>query len=164
MAINKAKRTKAIGALRKAGMSAENAVRHVRYLDLDEPFGPQIEELREDFPTLFDVSDEDDAPDEDDRPMTRNEAIAARLRGNSEHIQRKAYRRTATERPSTASKSAQEAAAHLRKGIGNNAPPTQKWREPVRDINTGDHPAHSQQRPTDSSADRLAARLRGSAS
>lgn len=159
--INKIKRTKAIGALRKAGMSYENAVRHVSYLDLEEAFGPQIEELAEDFPDLFEpATDEDDtdATEDDDRPMTAHEAMMSRLRG--EHIERKTYRRTAEERPSTASKAAQDAAAHLTQGLGNNKPPTRKWyTDGPRDLNANGSAQPPRQRPA--SADVLAAKLRG---
>ncbi|WP_228900099.1 hypothetical protein [Streptomyces sp. DH1] len=156
MAIDKAKRTKAIGALRKAGMSAENAVRHVKFLDLDEPFGPQIDELKDDFPTLFDKPKDDTAPkDTDDKPMTAQEAKLSRLRGEGNPY---AFRRKAEPRPSTASKSAQEVAAHVRPKSKGNPPPVQKWREPVRDINGGHAPLT---REPSASAKRLADRLRG---
>ncbi|WP_333745902.1 hypothetical protein [Streptomyces sp. IBSBF 2950] len=158
MAVNKAKRTKAIGALRKAGMSAENAVRHVRYLDLDEPFGPQIEELREDFPTVFDTPDddkpEDDKGDDKPKPMTTQELKLARLRGEGNPLVHKHKR---PERKPTASAAAQEIAAHITP-TGRNKPPTQKWIVPVRDINDGHTPLT---REPNSSARALAARLKG---
>ena len=160
MAVNKAKRTKAIGALRKEGMSAENAVRHLKYLDMDEPFGPQIEELREDFPTLFEPATDDaedkSKPTEDAKPPTTMERKIAALRG--ENVQRQTFKRTATPRPSTASKAAQEAAAHLTKNTGKNLPPTQKWVAPVRDINAGLKP---QTREPSTAAKQLADRLKG---
>ncbi|MGO4418124.1 hypothetical protein AB4Z54_05010 [Streptomyces sp. MCAF7] len=160
--MNKAKRTKAIGALRKEGMSAENAVRHLKYLDMDEPFGPQIEELREDFPTLFEpATDTDDKskgkPADDDRPMTRAEVIAARLRG--EHVEGMTYRSKGTRGSTTTSKSAQANADHLRAHSKTAPPPVRKWVHEPKDLNAGH--ASAPQRPATSSADQIAARLKG---
>ncbi|MCL6738006.1 hypothetical protein [Streptomyces neyagawaensis] len=164
MAVSKIKMSNARRALIEAGMSRTMARGALRLLDLSEPLKPQIVALAEEDPELFGLDadgnplpDDDDA--EDDTPMTAREAVAARLKGGSQHIQRKTYRRTAEPRPSTASKSAQENAAHLRKNSTRNTPPAQQWREPVRDINAG-HVAPAE-RPKDSSADRLANRLRG---
>lgn len=159
--MDKIKRTKAIGALRKAGVSHENAVRILRhgYIDLDESFGPQIEELREDFPHYFEAAPEDDtSEDGEPKPQTTMERKIARLRGVDNPL---VHRRPRTERPSTASASAQEAAAHLTKNSRPNTPPVQQWREPVRDIN-GDHKPLT--REPNATAQQLAARLRGSAS
>ncbi|MEW2425022.1 hypothetical protein AB0911_31305 [Streptomyces nigra] len=154
--INKIKRGRAVLALTQAGMAHSTAERYVRMLDLDAPLKDQIIALAEDLPDLFGDDTEDDG---DDKPMTAREATAARLRGGSEHIARKTFRRPAEERPSTAPATAQEAAAHLRKNSTRNTPPAQQWREPVRNINDGH--ASAPARPAHSSADRLAARLKG---
>ncbi|MEU6616696.1 hypothetical protein [Streptomyces parvus] len=159
MAVNKIKRTKAIGALRKAGVSHENAVRILRhgYLDPEEAFGPQIEDLREDFPHYFEPAT-DDAPagkGDDPKPQTTMERKIARLRGEGNPLVHKHER---PERKSTASAAAQEIAAHITpKGPGNK-PPSQQWREPVRDINGGHAPLT---REPNASAQQLAARLKG---
>ena len=155
MAVNKIKRGKAIAALTKAGMAQSTAERYVRMLDLDKPLAPQITELAEDMADLFGNVTDDDEDDTSDGSMTARETIAARLKGGSEHMERKTFRREAQPRPSTAPATAREAAEHLTKNLTRNAPPVQKWREPVRDINTT---LPTRERPA--SADALAARLR----
>lgn len=157
--INKVKRDKAIAALKKAGASTVVAASMWRLLDLDENLDPQIAELVEEDPEMF-APDADEEPDDAERSMTVREATDARLKGNSEHMVRKAYRRTAEPRPSTASKSAQEAAAHLRKNSTRNPPPVRKYIAELPDLN-----AHAKQfdreRPANSSANKIADRLRG---
>ncbi|MGW3640477.1 hypothetical protein [Streptomyces sp. NPDC005143] len=80
MAVRKDKIIKAIGALRKAGMSPELAKQCVKLLDLDEAIGPQIAALAEEDPEMFeaDVEEEADAA-ERERPMTAREAQLSRL-------------------------------------------------------------------------------------
>lgn len=162
MAVSKIKMSNARRALIQAGMSRTMARAGLKLLDLNEPLAPQIEALAEEDPELFgldadgnplddDTSDEDD---EDTRPMTVAEAKVARLRGTNNPL---VHKRPRTERPSTASKAAQEAAAHLRAHSKDNPPPTRKYIEPVRDINAGHKP---DTRPRPASADALAARLR----
>lgn len=162
MAVSKIKMSNARRALIAAGMSRSMARAGLKLLDLNEPLGPQIEALAEEDPELFGLDADgnplDDSTDDepDDKPMTTAERKLAALRGDN--IQRQAFRREAEPRPSTASKSAQEAAAHLRKGVGNNKPPTRKWYDGgPRDINAGHKP---DTRPRPASADALAARLR----
>jgi hypothetical protein len=160
--VNKIKRDKAISALRKAGMPSATAASLWRLLDLSQPLADQITALAEEDPELFGLDADgnplDDTSEEDDTPMTAREAQRARLKGNSEHIQKRTFRRTATERPSQASKSAQEAAAHLRANTGRNTPPTRRYIEPLPDINAG---TPATRREPGSSAQALAARLRG---
>lgn len=158
MAVNKIKRGKAVSALIASGMAPSTAARYVRMLDLDKPLAPQIAELAEDMADLFGATDADDSETDAEESMTAREAQAARLLGNSEHLQRRTFRRTAQERPSTAPATAQEAAAHLLKNSGRNTPPTQRWVEPVRDINAGLKP---QDREPSAGAKRIADRLRG---
>lgn len=135
------KRTKAIGALRKAGASYENAVRILRhgYLDLEDDFGPQIKDLQDDFPHYFESATDDtgDKADDEPQPKTAMERKVSRLRGEGNPY---AFRRPSQPRPTTASKTAQELAAHVRPKSKGNPPPVQKWREPVRDINGGHKP------------------------
>ncbi|MFM9543383.1 hypothetical protein ACKI1I_35760 [Streptomyces turgidiscabies] len=158
------KRTKAIGALRKAGASHENAVRIIRhgYLDLEEPFGPQIEEIAEDFPQYFEsATDTDDKPADDtepsdDKPMTTMERKIARLKGTDNPYVYKGEPRA--ERPPTASKSAQKNAEHLRSHSKTAPPPSRKWIEPVRDINAGHTPRTNE---PSTRAQEIAAKLRG---
>ncbi|MFH9575707.1 hypothetical protein ACH4MG_34895 [Streptomyces sp. NPDC017454] len=163
MAVNKNKRTRAVNALTKAGMDAALARATVSGLDLDKPFGPQIAALAEDVPELFEPAPDADPADEDDtedQPKTAREKIAARLtgRGATDLVERLTYRRPAdAERPSTASKAAREAAAHLVKHTTKNTPPARKWySDEPKSLNTG--PRLVRERPA--SADQLAARLR----
>lgn len=163
MAVSKIKMSNARRALIDAGMSRTMARACLRLLDLNEPLGPQIADLVEEDPELFgldaegnplDDADNSDAEDDDERPMTAAEAKVARLRGTNNPL---VHKRPRTERPSTASKSAQEAAAHLRAHSKDNPPPVRKYVEPVRDINAGHKPPTRQ---PNSSANALAARLR----
>lgn len=148
MAIRKAKITKAQNALIKAGMPAALTKSAWRLLDLDKPLDEQIIALAEDDPELFEPA-EDDSEDDTPAPVDK----VARLRGEGNPY---VYRRPATARPSTASKAAQEAAAHLRPK--DNPPPTRQRWEPVRDINPGHKPLT---REPSASAKALAARLKG---
>ncbi|WCH97065.1 hypothetical protein POD33_35010 [Streptomyces moderatus] len=153
------KRTKAIGALRKAGASHENAVRILRhgYLDLEDDFGPQIKDLQEDFPHYFEPATDDKSKDkgDDPKPQTTMERKIARLRGEGNPLVHKHKR---PERKSTASAAAQEIAAHITPRGPGNKPPGQQWIEPVRDINGGHAPLT---REPSAGAKRLADRLRG---
>lgn len=165
MAVSKIKMSNARRALIAAGMSRTMARAGLKLLDLNEPLAPQITALAEEDPELFGLDADgnplDDEPDDEDtRPMTASEAVAARLKGNSEHIQRKTYRRPAEPRPSTASKAAQENAAHLRKNSTRNTPPAQQWRDGgPRDLNAnGPKPLTREPSP---GAKRLANRLKG---
>jgi hypothetical protein len=163
MAVNKIKRGKAINALISAGMDSATANNLWRALDLDKPLKAQIVEFAKEDPELFGMNadgtplDNEDEDDEDTRPMTAKEAVAARARGTA-HLKGMTYRRKATPRPSTASKSAQEAAAHLVSNSKTSPPPTRKYIEPVRDINGGHKPLT---REPNASAKALAARLKG---
>ncbi|MFI0143835.1 hypothetical protein [Streptomyces globisporus] len=162
MAVSKIKMSNARRALIEAGMSRTMARGALRLLDLSEPLKPQIVALAEEDPELFgldadgnplDDADNSDSEDEDERPMTLAEAKVARLRGTNNPL---VFKRPHTERKSTASKTAQEAAAHLRATSKDNPPPVRKYIEPVRDLNNGPAPA----RQPNSSANALAARLR----
>lgn len=145
--INKVQRGKAIAALKKAGAPESVATSMWRLLDLSKNLDPQIAELVEEDPELFAT---DDAEDDTPAPVDK----VARLRGEGNPY---AFRRPATARPSTASKAAQEAAAHLTRGKESPAP-VQKYREPVRDINAGHKPLT---REPSAAAKSLAARLKG---
>lgn len=161
MAVSKIKMSNARRALIEAGMSRTMARGALRLLDLNEPLKPQIEALAEEDPELFGLDadgnplSDDDA--EDDTPMTAAEAKAARLRGTA-HLKGTTFRRPAQPRPSTASKAAREAAAHLTSNHRETPPPVRKYIEPVRDLNAG---AKQFNRERPSSADALANRLRG---
>ncbi|MFE2293691.1 hypothetical protein [Streptomyces sp. NPDC059452] len=162
MAVSKIKMSNARRALIEAGMSRTMARGALRLLDLSEPLKPQIVALAEEDPELFGLDadgnplpDDDDA--EDERPMTVREATNARLRGTA-HLKGTTFRRPAQPRPSTASKAAQEAAAHLTSNHRETPPPVRKYIEPVRDLNAG---AKQFNRERPSSADALANRLRG---
>ncbi|MDX3522047.1 hypothetical protein [Streptomyces scabiei] len=152
--VNKLKRDKAISALITAGMDTATANSSWRLLDLDKPLKDQIVALAEEDPELFDATDDSD---DDGTPMTAREAVAARAKGTA-HLKGMVYRRKATPRPSTASKSAQEAAAHLVSNSKTSPPPSRKYIEPVRDINGGHKPLT---REPSASAKALAARLKG---
>ncbi|WP_327698853.1 hypothetical protein [Streptomyces sp. NBC_00459] len=164
--VNNIKRSKAVSALRKAGMSPAAASNSVSLLDLDEPLPEQIAELQADAPDLFGL-DEDGNPlpeeedEQDDTPKTAREKIVERLmgKGASDFVERVAYRRPAdAERPSTASKAAREAAAHLRKNSsGRNKPPVVPYVVP----NPINHGPVAPRREIPESAKRLAARLTG---
>lgn len=154
--IKKVQRDKAIAALKKAGAPAAVAASMWRLLDLEENLDPQIAELVEEDPELFasTATDEDD----DTPELTPAEVVRDRLRGGSEHLERKAFRRPAEERPSTASKAAQEAAAHLLKNHSETPAPVRKYRDPVRNINDGHKPLT---REPSAAAKSLADRLKG---
>ena len=145
-------------ALIKAGMSRSMARDSLDLLDLDKPIAPQIIALAEEEPELFGMDADGNPLDkgDDDRPMTRNEAIAARLRGD--HVEGMTYRSKARRGPVTQSKSAREAADHLVANHKDTPPPVRQYIEPVRDINAGHAPLT---REPNSSARALAARLKG---
>ncbi|MFM9627320.1 hypothetical protein ACKI10_06830 [Streptomyces galilaeus] len=125
MRINKVKRDKAIAALKKAGASPALAATLWKMLDLDQPLVPQIQELGEEDPELFDLSDDDQDAPEDDEPQTAREQQIARLKGDG--LAARTFRRPAQERPSNASAAAREAAAHLLKGHNASAPATSRY-------------------------------------
>ena len=135
MAIRKNKITRAQNALIKAGMPAALTKSAWRLLDLDADLSPQIVALAEEDPELFEPLDTEDDSEEDDTPMTPDEAKRARAQGRhrlapsraegSTPAERNAQAlgagRARPERPSTAPATAQKAAARLRAGIGRAA-------------------------------------------
>ncbi|WP_329332569.1 hypothetical protein OG866_07020 [Streptomyces sp. NBC_00663] len=138
MAIRKNDVNKAISALVKAGMDQATAQSAWRLLDLSEPLAPQIAELAEEDPELFEPAEDDS--DEDDTPMTPREAQRARMTGGHRTAATNVVPRKEGERagdyvarvlvstktpgsrtPSTASAAAHKTAASVKRYLGNGA-------------------------------------------